>query len=60
MKYVIVLSDGMAGRQLWELGGKTTLQAAATPVMDALAPVSELGIWFRRGWRRGATPRIWR
>ena len=44
MKYVIVLSDGMAGRQLWELGGKTTLQAAATPVMDALAPVSELGM----------------
>ena len=44
MKYIIVLSDGMAGRPLEELGGKTTLQAAATPVMDSLAPVSELGM----------------
>ena len=44
MKYIIVLSDGMAGRPLEELGGKTTLQAAVTPVMDALAPVSELGM----------------
>ena len=43
MKYVIVLSDGMAGRSLQELGGKTTLAAARTPVMDALAPVSEMG-----------------
>ena len=44
MKYVIILSDGMAGRPLEELGGKTTLQAARTPVMDSLAPVSELGM----------------
>lgn len=44
MKYVIVLSDGMAGRPLSELGGRTTLQAARTPVMDSLAPVSELGM----------------
>ncbi len=44
MKYIIVLSDGMAGRPLEELGGKTTLQAAATPVTDSLAPVSELGM----------------
>ncbi len=43
MKYVIVLSDGMAGRPLPELGGRTTLKAARTPVMDALAPVSEIG-----------------
>lgn len=28
MKYIIVLSDGMAGRPLEELGGKTTLEAA--------------------------------
>ncbi len=44
MKYVIVLSDGMAGRPLKELEGKTTLQAAKTPVMDMLAPKSEMGI----------------
>ncbi len=43
MKYMIVLSDGMAGRPLPELGGRTTLKAARTPVMDALAPVSEIG-----------------
>lgn len=43
MKYVIVLSDGMAGRPLPELGGRTTLKAARTPVMDVLAPVSEIG-----------------
>ncbi|MEZ3485638.1 MAG: cofactor-independent phosphoglycerate mutase [Lachnospiraceae bacterium] len=44
MKYIIVLSDGMAGRPLSVLGGRTTLQAAETPVMDSLAPVSELGM----------------
>lgn len=44
MKYVVVLSDGMAGRPLKELGGQTTLEAAQTPVADSLAPVSELGM----------------
>ena len=44
MKYVIILSDGMAGRPLEELGGRTTLEAAETPVMDELARVSELGM----------------
>lgn len=44
MKYVVVLSDGMAGRPLAQLGGRTTLEAAETPVMDALAPKAELGM----------------
>lgn len=44
MKYIIVLGDGMAGRALEELGGRTTLEAADTPTMDALARVSELGM----------------
>ncbi len=44
MKYVVVLSDGMAGRPLEELQGLTTLEAAKTPVMDALAKTSELGM----------------
>lgn len=44
MKYIVVLSDGMAGRALEELDGKTTLEAAHTPVMDRLAKVSELGM----------------
>lgn len=44
MKYIIVLGDGMAGRTLGELGGRTTLEAAKTPVMDRLARVSEIGM----------------
>lgn len=44
MKYVVILSDGMAGRPLEELEGRTTMEAAATPVMDELAPVSEIGM----------------
>ena len=43
MKYVVVLSDGMAGRPLEELDGRTTLEAADTPVWDELAKVSEIG-----------------
>lgn len=43
MKYIIVLSDGMAGWPLEELGGKTTLEAARTPVMDRLAQTAEIG-----------------
>ena len=44
MKYIIVLGDGMAGRALGELGMRTTLEAAGTPVMDALSKVSETGM----------------
>lgn len=42
MKYIIVLSDGMAGRPLEELGGKTTLEAADTPNFDRLAEKAEI------------------
>lgn len=44
MKYVIVLGDGMAGEPLEALGGKTTLEAAVTPVMDAMSKRAEQGI----------------
>lgn len=44
MKYIIVLSDGMAGRPLEELDGKTTLEAAETPHMDKLAASAEIGL----------------
>lgn len=44
MKYIIVLSDGMAGRPLEELGGKTTLEAADTPNFDRLAEKAEVGL----------------
>lgn len=37
MKYLILIGDGMADRQLPSLGGKTPLQAAHTPNMDRLA-----------------------
>ena len=44
MKYVIVLSDGMAGRPLEELDNRTTLEAAVTPVTDRLAQSAEIGM----------------
>lgn len=44
MKYIVVLSDGMAGRPLKELGNKTTLETAKTPEMDRLAAMSEIGM----------------
>ena len=44
MKYVIVLGDGMADYSIDELGGKTPLEYAKTPVMDELAVKSEIGL----------------
>ena len=43
MKYIVILGDGMAGEPLEALGGKTTLEAAATPNMDALASMGTMG-----------------
>ncbi|GAB4483540.1 MAG: cofactor-independent phosphoglycerate mutase [Thermodesulfovibrionales bacterium] len=37
MKYIVLVGDGMADRPVAELGGRTVLQAAATPNMDRLA-----------------------
>ncbi len=44
MKYVIVLADGMADLPIDELGGKTPMEYAATPCMDALACSGEMGM----------------
>ena len=44
MKYVVVLGDGMADQPIEELGGKTPLEDAKTPMMDELAKVSEIGM----------------
>ncbi len=44
MKYVVLLCDGMADLPCDALGGKTPMQAAHKPTMDALAAVSELGV----------------
>jgi 2,3-bisphosphoglycerate-independent phosphoglycerate mutase len=44
MKYVILVGDGMGDYPIPELGGKTPLEAAATPHMDSLAREGELGL----------------
>ena len=45
MKYLVVLCDGMADTAVDRfLSGKTPMQVAAKPNMDALAPVSEVGL----------------
>lgn len=43
MKYIVVLGDGMADEPIPELGGKTPMEAARTPVMDELASKGTLG-----------------
>lgn len=44
MKYVIILGDGMADEPIESLGGKTIIEYADTPNMDALAGKSEIGM----------------
>ncbi|MBE6924125.1 MAG: cofactor-independent phosphoglycerate mutase [Ruminococcaceae bacterium] len=44
MKYIVILGDGMAGEPLEALGGKTTLETAATPTMDTLASMGTMGL----------------
>lgn len=44
MKYVIVILDGAAGWPIAELGGRTTLEAASTPNLDALAAQGMVGL----------------
>jgi len=44
MKYIIVLGDGMADEPIESLGGKTPLEYAGTPAMDALSRKSEIGM----------------
>ncbi len=44
MKYIVILGDGMADLPIESLDGKTPLEYANTPTMDALAKVSEIGM----------------
>jgi len=44
MKYIVILGDGMADEPLEQLGGKTPLEAANTPLMDELAGKGEMGL----------------
>ena len=44
MKYIVVLADGMADLPIAELGGKTPMEYASTPCMDALACGGTMGM----------------
>lgn len=44
MKYIVILGDGMADEPLPQLGGRTPLDVANTPVMDSLAGMGEMGL----------------
>jgi len=44
MKYIVVLGDGMADRPIEELGNKTPIEYANTPMMDELAKMGEIGL----------------
>lgn len=44
MKYIVVLGDGMSDEPVEQLGGKTPLEQAATPMLDTLASRGELGM----------------
>ena len=44
MKYMIILGDGMADQPIAELGGKTPLEYARTPALDAISKKAEIGM----------------
>ena len=44
MKYAIIIPDGCADEPQDSLGGKTPLQAANIPAMDAVAAAGVVGI----------------
>ncbi len=44
MKYIVLLGDGMSDEAVKELDGKTPLQAASTPNMDAMARRGKIGL----------------
>jgi 2,3-bisphosphoglycerate-independent phosphoglycerate mutase len=44
MKYVVLLCDGMSDEPVSALQGKTPMEAAHKPAMDALSAVSEVGL----------------
>ena len=44
MKYIVMLGDGRADEPIEALGGKTPLEYADTPTLDAYAPRSEIGM----------------
>jgi len=52
---VLVILDGLGDRPLAELDGATPAEAAATPVLDALARRGASGLHLPFGWGRATT-----
>lgn len=44
MKYLVILGDGMADEPLEKLGGRTPMECADTPTMDAMACMGRMGM----------------
>ena len=44
MKYIVILGDGMSDEPIESLNGRTPLEAANIPTMDALASMGEMGM----------------
>ena len=44
MKYIVILADGMADEPLMDFGGKTPMEYAHTPAIDALASKGTVGM----------------
>jgi len=44
MKYIVVLGDGMADKDIEILGNKTPLEYAKTPTLDKYSKMSEIGL----------------
>lgn len=44
MKYIVILGDGMADMPIEELGNKTPIEYADTPMMDKLSKMGEIGL----------------
>ena len=44
MKYIVILGDGMADEPMDLLGGKTLMECADTPTMDAMACAGRMGM----------------
>ena len=57
MKYLIVLTDGAAGRPVDEIGGKTALEAADMKCIDSFAARGEMGMVKPRSRGYGAGKR---
>lgn len=57
MKQVVLLCDGMADMPCDSLGGKTPMEAAHKPAMDALARTAEVGACQDRPGRDGSRQR---